>query len=322
MAWPPKLPRKWNPVVAVAFSALVGWALLVVLMSDASLDRADKAASVIGMLVGLGALMVAVVELPRRGSAGGGTQTEDPRPPLFRRPSVVVALATMAVGLLVVIIIGLAGGGGSPAAPTTSVPSDTGLDEAATTGPPAATGTTAAPAEPCASQAAVAASPSPGPSTELVRHDGTLLLSKGYYADLDSLCPDWNVTDLLGSRQDIGNDGTGLVRSLTAGTQIAVVESDAPATYAMCSANTDYVAEALRYADLRPGSRYCVLTDAGRRSLLTVKRVRRNAVQVQVRTWAEKRPGEETNYVPWIIGGIIVLLLLGGGAKKATSDAD
>lgn len=95
----------------------------------------------------------------------------------------------------------------------------------------------------------------------------------------------------------------------------------------MCAANTDYVSETLRYADLHTGNRYCVLTDAGRRSLLTVvKRVGgdrdRFSVQMQVRTWAEKRPSEETNYVPWAIGGIIVLVLLGGGAKKATSDAD
>ncbi|MFE9693128.1 hypothetical protein [Micromonospora sp. NPDC005806] len=321
MAWPPKLRWKWTPVAAVLVSALVGWALLALLMGEASLDRADKAASVISMLIGLGALVVAVVEVPRRLASGEQTEPEGERSTLFKRPSVLLALGTMAGGLLVVVLVGVAGEDEPQAALPTVAPTEI----ADPTSPsPVLPGTTPAKQERCASPAADGASPSVTASTEVVRHDGPLVLSPGFYADLDSLCPDWDVTDGLGSRQDLGNDGTGLARSFTAGTQIAVVQSKAPATYAMCAANTDYVSETLRYQDLDKGNRYCAVTDTGRRSLLTVKQVEvagnRTSVFLQVRTWAQKPPEEKTDYGPWILGGIILLVLFGGGAKKV-SDA-
>ncbi|MGR6318009.1 hypothetical protein Q2K19_02820 [Micromonospora soli] len=327
MAWPPKLRRKWHPVAAVLVSALAGWALLALLMSEASLDRADKAASVISMLIGLGALVVAVVEVPRRLAAGEQAEPAGERPTVWKRPSVLLALGTMAVGLLLVVLVGVIGGGEPEATPPAAAPTTAAEPPSPS---PAASGATPTKRERCASAvdaspAAAAASPSGTASSEVVRHDGPLVLSKGFNADLDSLCPDWDVTDLAGSRQDIGNDGTGLGRNIMSGTQIAVVQGKAPGTYAMCSANTDYVSETLGYDDLAVGDRYCVLTDAGRRSLLTVKRVDhdgdRTAVYVQVRTWAQKPPDEKTDYGPWILGGIILLVLFGGGAKKVSDAA-
>lgn len=341
MAWPPKLPWKPNPLAALVVGVLAGWILLAVLMNGESLDRADKAAGVVGMLLALGGLVVTLMELVRRGSTGDTAEPAQPRPALLARRSVLAAAAAMGVGLLVVLLVGL-GGGGEPEATGAPTPSPT--SAAPATSAPESTGPASAPAERCAppvaaaSPAVAGASPtaavaSPavagapataGASAEPVRHDGLLVLSRGYYADLDSLCPDWDVAELLGSTGgDIGNDGEGLVRNPTAGVQIAAVQRDAPATYAMCAANTDYLSETLTYRDLRVGDRYCVLTDDGRRSLLTVRGKLgggdRVSVQVQVRTWAERREGEKTDYGPWIVGGIILLVLLGGGARKATS---
>ena len=116
--------------------------------------------------------------------------------------------------------------------------------------------------------------------------------------------------------------GSGLVRTYY-GAQIAMVEEEAAPTFSMCSSNTDYVSATLRYNDLRPGNRYCVLTDSGRRSLITVKRLPRDgdrtAIHLQVRTWSEKRPTDDTNYLPWILLGIFLLAIAGGGAKSASS---
>ncbi|MGW5671061.1 hypothetical protein [Micromonospora sp. NPDC003776] len=335
MAWPPKRPWKPNPLAALVVGVLAGWILLAVLMNGESLDRADKAAGVVGMLLALGGLVVTLMELARRGSTGDTAEPAQPRTALLARRSVLAAAAAMGVGLLVVFLVGLGGGGepdaaGGPTpsptsvAPASSAPESTGPATAAAErcAPPPAAAASPAVAEPSSTSAA--AFPAASASAEVIRHDGLLVLSRGYYADLDSLCPDWDVAELLGSSGgDIGNDGEGLVRNPTAGVQIAAVPSDAPATYAMCAANTDYLAETLTYQDLRVGDRYCVLTDDGRRSLLTVRRKfavgDRTSVQVQVRTWAQRQEGEKTDYGPWIVGGIILLVLLGGGAKKATS---
>ncbi|MGW5016045.1 hypothetical protein ACWEOR_28835 [Micromonospora chalcea] len=330
MAWPPK-PRWYrSPVIAVLTSALIGWILLAALMSDASLDRADKAASVISMLIGLGALIVAVIEIPRRlaarqqGESGSdgpeSTDGADWRNRFLKRPSVLIALGAMLVGLVVVLLFGLATGN----SPSASAPTDA---PTATVSPPSSTTATESPSpsplERCASPVAGTESLAPRASSALeeVRHEGPLVLSKGFHADLDSLCSDWDITDVSGSRQDITNDGKGLVRSFTAGTQIAVVQRSAPATYAMCAANTDYLSETLRYRDLAPGNRYCVVTDTGRRSLITVKGTTRTTIQLDVKTWAHKPPGDDTDYGPWILGGIVLLVLLGGGAKKASGNS-
>ncbi|NES12867.1 MULTISPECIES: hypothetical protein [Micromonospora] len=324
MAWPPKLPWRTNPLAALVVGVLVGWILLAVLMSGASLDRADKAASVVGMLVGLGALVVTLMEMARRRSPGDAAEPAHPQPALLKRPSVLAAAATVGVGLLVVILVGLAGGGEPEAGGPTPGPTASAPDSPTPGAVPESTGTASALLERCASPAVAGASPTVSATTEMVRHDGLLILSRGYYADLDSLCPDWDVAELLGSTGgDIGNDGEGLVRNPTAGVQIAAVQKDAPATFAMCAANTDYISETLAYQALAVGDRYCVLTDDGRRSLLTVRRKLRDgdrvSLQVQVRTWVEKRDVEKTDYVPWIVGGIILLVLLGGGATKAAS---
>lgn len=316
--------------MAVLTSALIGWILLALLMSDASLDRADKAASVISMLVGLGALIVAVLEIPRRlaarqqGESGpDGSETTDGADwpnRLLKRPSVLIALGAMLVGLMVVLLFGLATGNSPNTAAPTNAPSTT-------VSPPGSTTATKSPSpsplERCASPVAETESPTTSASSTLeeVRHEGPLVLSKGFHADLDSLCPDWDVTDVLGSRQDITNDGKGLVRSFTAGTQIAIVPRSAPATYAMCAANTDYLSETLRYRDLASGNRYCVVTDTGRRSLITVKGTTRTTIQLHVKTWTHKPPGDDTDYGPWILGAIVLLVLLGGGAKKASGNS-
>lgn len=329
MTEPPTPRKKMPPVVTVALIALAVWILLAVCMGEKSLDRADKAAGVIAMLVALGAFTATVVEQQRRSSNQEGENPQE-HPSLLKRPSVLAGLATMAVGLLIVVIVGFASGGGGapedqgPEAGSASPP-DLPATTAAATAAPSASSPADGPAEPCASPGQATPTPTAASTTDAVRHDGALILSEGYYADLDSLCPDWDVTDVLGTKQDIGNDGKGLTRSVNTGTQIAVVEKSASATFGMCSSNTDYVSGVIQYEDLKQGARYCVLTDAGRRSLVTVKRVRRDGgrttVHVDVRTWAERRPSEETNYLPWVILGVLVLMMLGGGAKTAAGKA-
>ncbi|MEU5940090.1 hypothetical protein ABZ807_13030 [Micromonospora sp. NPDC047548] len=329
MTEPSKPRKRLGPVAVLALSTLAGWALIAVCVGEKSLDRADKAASVVAMLLALGALTVAIVERRPSDQAGdtAGDQTAGgasaPRS-FLKGPSVVAGLSTIAVGLVVVLLVGVFADGNDDEADAIGVEPATGATSPAATIVPSASPSDSNSAEPCGSQVQQAEGvPSAAASTEVVRHDGPLILSKGFYADLDSLCPDWDVTDVAGSKQDIGSDGRGIARSLTAGTQIALVDKSAESTFAMCSSNTDYVTGAIRYDDLRPGNRYCVLTDSGRRSLLTVKRVRRDrdriAVHLDVRTWAEKRQSEEANYVPWILLGIVVLVLAGGGAKSVAS---
>ncbi|RLK22840.1 hypothetical protein DER29_0685 [Micromonospora sp. M71_S20] len=327
MTEPPTPRKRMHPVVTVGLIVLAIWILLAVCMGEQSLDRADKAASVIAMLVGLGALTVTVVELQRRSAQQDSENSPPNHSSLLKRPSVVTGVATMAVGLLIVVVVGLASGGADTSEePASEAGGSSPSEPPPTTDAPSVSPSESSPTEPCASPGQAASGVSPTVTAEVVRHDGTLILAKGYYADLDSLCPDWDVTDVAGTKQDIGNDGRGLTRSITAGTQIAVVEKKAAATFAMCSSNTDYVSSAIQYADLNPGDRFCVLTDAGRRSLVTVLRVRgggdRKTVHVEVRTWAEKQPSEETNYLPWVIGGLIVLALLGGGATSAATKGD
>ncbi|MER7589162.1 hypothetical protein ABTW72_16680 [Micromonospora sp. NPDC127501] len=308
------------------------WILLAVCMGENSLDRADKAASVIGMLLALGTFTGALVEQQRRSSAQGD-EASQPHMSFFKRPSVLAGLAVMGVGLLIVIAAGLFANGGQATEGSKAQDERTLPDHSpsASTSPSASPSPSASSpvggAEPCASPAGIAPTPSGTGAVDVVRHDGVLVISEGYYADLDSLCPDWNVTDVLGTKQDVGNNGKAVVRSLSGGTQIAVVERSAAATFSMCSANTDYVPDgAIPFKDLKVGARYCVLTDAGRRSLLTVKRLRRDGgrttVHLDVRTWAEKRPSEETNYWPWVVAGVIILMLVSGGAKSAAGKND
>ncbi|MFG1843163.1 hypothetical protein ACGFH8_32585 [Micromonospora sp. NPDC049175] len=331
MTEPPTRRRKMHPAVVVGCIALATWILLAVCMGENSLDRADKAASVIGMLLALGTFTGALVEQQRRSSAQGGEGSE-PQVSFFRRPSVLTGLAVMAVGLLIVVAAGLLANGGQTDGSKAQDDRTTQDHSPSASAPPSASASPSASspvgsAEPCASTAGIAPTSSGTGVVDAVRHEGALVISQGYYADLDSLCPDWNVTDVLGTKQDVGNNGKAFVRSLNAGAQIAVVEGSAAATFSMCSANTDYVPDgAIPFKELKVGARYCVLTDAGRRSLLTVKRLRRDGgrttVHLDVRTWAEKRPSEETNYWPWVIAGAIILMLVSGGAKSAAGKND
>lgn len=278
------------------------------------------------MLLALGTFTGVLIEQRRRSSAQDDDNPER-HPSFFKRPSVLAGLAVMAVGLLIVVAVGLLANGEQPSDGPKAQDDRTLSETSSSASPSLSSSPPAGRAEPCASPAGIAPAPSGTGVVDVVRHDGALVISEGYYADLDSLCPDWNVTDVLGTKQDVGNNGKAVVRSLNAGTQIAVVERSAAATFGMCSANTDYVPDgAIPLKDLKVGARYCVLTDAGRRSLLTVKRLRREGdrttVHLEVRTWAEKRPSDETNYWPWVIAGIVILMLVSGGAKSAAGKND
>jgi hypothetical protein len=79
------------------------------------------------------------------------------------------------------------------------------------------------------------------------------------------------------------------------------------------------------FDDIRVGDRYCARTDAGRRSLITVTKIRRGddrtSVQLRVRTWSRTEPGgeDDTDYSPLIV--LVVLLLLASGGTKAARSA-
>ncbi|MBT8228244.1 MAG: hypothetical protein HKP61_12505 [Dactylosporangium sp.] len=162
--------------------------------------------------------------------------------------------------------------------------------------------------------------PANASSAEEIRHEGELVLPPGYYADLDTICTDWLVNSEAESRHDLVNDGTGLLRADKA-TEMALLEDGAVETFAECVANTNYLSTTIPYRDLRKGNRYCVRTNKGRRSLVTIVDVgldqQRTVLRLNVITWAPVQHDDSDDDTWKIVAFIIVLMMVFGGGTTA-----
>nr|WP_221374588.1 hypothetical protein [Actinoplanes polyasparticus] len=318
-------------------------ALLILILSGLSLDRADKLASIAALFVALAGFVYNY----RPGGADGSAPAEpaaDPGPGsgsaavLVRRgaarlgrlllgePKIPLGLAAAAIAAVGVIGVAVTYIVGGPETPSTSQVVSPSLS-------PTSELPSSPPSEPASSPPDVVDCPQAGtpppiasPSSNTVRRQARMKLPALYYGDLDSTCPDWGIkSGRDSSRHDIVNDGTGLFHG--SDTEISKFDGGKVPTYEGCLKSTTYLAAPIAYASLKPGDRYCVKTidrDRSRQSLLTVVSSQRSAsgrtVVLDVRTWATTRAADVGDDSWAIVAGIVIaVLVFGGGGATAAS---
>jgi hypothetical protein len=176
----------------------------------------------------------------------------------FWRDHQAVAIVVAAlIGAPVVIIAALVGGdvinisAGGAIQPSTAPPSSS-------TSPPPTTTTP---------------EPDPTPTVTVRRstEKHSLVLSDRYYADLDSMSPDWDVTNNGTDDFDIQlsayYQGAGL--SAAGNSELATVSG--PASYDTCLMETGYVADEVDPA--KPGTRICIKTSEHRYAFITIEKL-------------------------------------------------
>ncbi|WP_204300425.1 hypothetical protein [Actinoplanes campanulatus] len=326
---------------------LAAAALIMIVLSGLSLDRADKLASIGGLFVALTALLYSYRN-SNGGASGNNEAPTNPVPPVephragvgplvyhqinqLRRlllggpriPLAVAVTATAAVGLIGVTATYIFSSPDQPSAGTATIPPVSSTLAAPQTSP-SVTASISAAVWDCQWSGVL---PTVSASTGTVWRHARMTLPALYSADLDSPCPDWDIAgDSESSLHDIVNDGTGIFREVN--TEIARVSGKMPGTYAMCLGNTDYLAGAVEYDMLKPGDRYCVKTidrSSSRQSLLTVVSVQRSGeartVVFDVQTWATTEASSQDNddvftILFWIV---IAAIFFGGGGATAAS---
>jgi hypothetical protein len=107
-----------------------------------------------------------------------------------------------------------------------------------------------------------------------------LILSSSYFADLDSLNPAWDVAGSPVSDHDVSFTGSRF--SARSNTDIAVAQG--PKSYETCETATAYF-DYYEADELSPNTHLCWRTSERRYAYVTVKKVTRSTIQLEVTVW-------------------------------------